>query len=458
MNKLIQNSVTLIFIFFLFGSSAQAKNNFLEIYIEADYKKNVQKQLQEVNLKIKKDKETSYKDIIAKYELLEEAFSNDYSNNRKLISDSSTIKQAFEHSKKLLETCIEYTNRYNNLKEEALMQLLVGHWSGDLTILVKEKNDGQELVFKRVLEVDFEADRVGQISKGNIKGFDKFLKEASSSKKKELTQEEILEYIDKDNVPKTSNVKGSILGSIVPQADTKLFISFEDTSNNKLKEIEIVATSLVDMKPIVSKDIINEAYSLTISYMKIYYNLLFKTRKTDFEALKDKYNLFFNDLLFLLKVVSLNYVSEEVIKPLGIYPGSDYVSSAFEDYFMTLSSYYARTISKTVSKKHKLKLYEKYLNELIHANAICQLGIINKKSVDKLNLRVGTTNSLFDGVFSRFYEYGKDYFTERIDKTEGEDQKLFKKDYKNFLEEANAIMNTGLISPETIKILSIEKK
>jgi hypothetical protein len=454
MKKIYQLILLIISLIFTF-EAAFAENSFIDISLQDSYTKKIGQQEYSAKLNIKKIKESSYDDIISKYQVIKKDFDREYDNNRKLISESSTVMQAFNHSKSLLNTCIKYTDRFGDLKAQALLQLLVGKWSGNLNVKLTKTTKTQKFFIKRNLKISFETNQAGQISKAVVKGDEEILREQIGNNKHSKPE---LAAIKKEN-----RLKGSILGILVPEADTNLslYLDAPDGISPEIKDtydMDIKGKLNIDMVSPVKQEVLDEAYSLTVSHMKIYYNLLFKSRRTAEEILKDKYNLFFRDILFLINITSSGYVTKEVYKPLNIYPGSDYVTDAFEDYTITLSSYYARVINKTYSTKHKLEVYKRYFDELINASALCQLGIVNVETARRLNIKINEAKSLFDQVFERYYKLGFGYYNAKLQEASDDKKEEVRKELTAFLKEMIDITKTGLISKEMIKEFGITQE
>lgn len=446
MKKLFFKKITIIlFCVLLTITASLAETSTLDVSIKGKYTKKTKTLIREANFNIQKDKDLIYKDIVSKYSKLQTSFNREYTAGRKLVSESSTVKQALDHSKDLLDICLKYFEEYSDVKEQVLLQLLVGHWSGDAEITFKETSKDQVLIINRKMVVDLSSDQAGQISEGMIKGNEIITKEKAKQSKNE-------QY--------TTNISGAVSGNVVPQTNTTLFVSINenlkgDKGLKKFNKFELVGKNYINMKPIVSREVIDEAYSLTVSDMKIYYSLLFKTESTIEQLLKDKYNLFFTDILFLLKVTAKGYVTEEVYKSLKIYPKSEYVTKAFEEYVITLKAYIGRLITTTNSKKQKITLYKKYLAEMIQVNAICHLGIVSSKSLNRLNLNINKPNNLINNIYSKLYVLGKEYYSEEIRTSSGKRKQDLKKEYMEFINEMIGIGKTGIINSETLKELGV---
>jgi ribosomal protein S17E len=436
------------------GVLAEATN--VNIFIERNYSKKYGTEERKVDIKIKKVRDESFEGILEKYNQLEKEFQSDYDKNRELISESSTVQQAFQHSKKLLNTCVDYRKNFLGLKAQTMLQLLVGHWSGGIDIKVKKQKDDVEIELDRELKLEFDSNQAGQISKGIVFGKEEIVKKLKNPS----------DAVDKGTQITYKRTKiersleGSLLGSIVPQAETRMVISLDapkkvDPLLKNLYNFDVSGNLKVKMKEIVSQEMIDEAYSLTVSHMKIYYNLLFKTRMSIEQALKEKFSLFYRDLLYLLEINAQGLISKQVYEPLSIYSKSEYVTSAFEDYSLTLSSYFARVISKTNSDEQKFILYKRYMDELIQSSAIIQLGLVDPVAAKKLNLSINEQNSLFDTVYTRYYRFGNSYYQDYIEQASGEEKEKLKKDYKAFTKEMAAIARTGLITNPTLESIGM---
>lgn len=444
----------------LVGSVVLAGDSILNIHIKSNQEQKTANLYKFVELDMAKAETNDFGDILAKYKVLKDDFKTTYKSNRKLMSESSTVRQAFNHSKTMLETCMAYMKDYSDLKDHAILQLLVGEWKGKARINFTEKDKDYKVNITRKLEISFESNQAGQISKGIVSGLETY-------EKKKLQNDNAsksLEMISEPGVKKKiKEIKGAILGNIIPQADSTLIINIDKDSTNKevprkFDQLELQAKTIVEMDPIVERETLDEAYSLTVSHMKIYYNLLFKTRRPIEEVLKDKYNLFFIDILYLLKMISQGYISKEVYEPLDIYPKSDYVNKAFEDYVMTLGSYYSKILLKAPNKAAKIIAYKAYLAELIQASSICYTGIVHPSVKDHLDININKKDNLISKIFIRYYKLGKEYYSEEIDAAKGDKKTELKKEYKQFEKDVQDFVKTGIILDEILKELDIQLK
>lgn len=412
------------------------------------------------NLTVYKTKNDTFDEILNKYLAIEEEFNDQYNKQRKLISESSTIKQAYEHSKNLLNLCSNYKNRSKELKEDAYLQLLIGEWSGNANLELTKEIDNYIQIIKRNLKIKFESNHAGQISKGIVDG-------TETTIKKRKTQTEEIEN-DKIFIPVENNIletdiksiNGSITGNIIPQADSTFVININKTNNNDnliedINNIKIKALTDVELTPLVPAEIIDESYSLTVSHMKIYYDLLFKTRMSTSKVLKEKYNYFFKDILSLLSLNAKGYISKEVYIPLNIYSRSNYINHTFEDYVITLCSYYNTLILKAPDTKAKLGIYKTYLIELIQASSLCQLNIVDDDTINNLGLNINKKNNLIERVFINYYNTAKNYYKKLLQIDNDSERSKIQKQYSNFKKDIKKFTSTGIIQKDVLKDLDL---
>lgn len=444
-----------VFCLMFFAQGVRADHSLIDIFLEGKYSQKVQKDTLKVNFKIQKVLGENYDRIKDDYDALKNEYNKDYDRKRKLVSESSNVYQVFVNSKNLLNTCFKYRDKFNDLKSSVLLELLVGKWNGKVNLRLLGKTKTGEWQLDRNLNVRFLADYAGIVYRGVIEGTDELyigtIKKVKKAESISLSKKE------------TAKVSGLISGIVVPKEESTLALSVESPLKfkgiEKISELAILGKTNVIITPFVTSDAIDEAYSLTVSHMKIYYNLLAKTRRPISVSIKNKYSLFFEDILYLLDLQTKGYISEEVYKALKIYRKSDYINEAYENYFISMINYYALNLSKLRPNKHKIKLLRQYLNEVINANSICNQGLIDKKLIEKLNININQPESLFDQVFTRYFITGTQYYQEKLANTENKTTKnIIKEDYKEFLTEIIELAKSGIFSSKVLQELNITGK
>lgn len=476
MRKKIIKALLFILIMAIVPSVATVKatDASLEIVIEGSFEKVTEKTTRQYSLNIKKVKNDNFADIMKKYQQVKTIFDRDYQQKRKLVVESSTVKQAYEHSFTLLKTCMYYINEYNDLQDFALLQLLVGPWEGKAKLVSKEKTDKKNISISRVLNIIFESNQAGMISKGLANGTETVkesllvkedLAKPASAFNQETRQDTNTNNQDNSVVKivenkKVAQVKGSITGNIISKGNSSFTITI-DTDNplidDKFKTYDIKAKTMVLMPPFVKRTATDEAFTLTVSNLKMYYDYLFKSKRSPNELLNDKYNWFFVDLLDILNILAYGHVSREVYKSLKVYPGSEYVSYAFKDYINTLNSYYNKLFLRSDSKKYKLDIYKLYLLDLIQLSSLAHLNIVNPEVLQDTNLDITKPDNQINKVLDKYIETGKAYYTNEIKTTNGEEEQLFRDEYKAFLNEIYQLSKTGIIQENIIKKFTIDK-
>lgn len=461
MKKLFLNLILLISFIFSFQPASLGETPDFKIAVKGHLTKTENNLEETFNLTVYKTKNETFNDLLKKYTAIKTDFNYKYRDQRKLIIESSTIKQAFEHSKDLLDLCSKYKNKYKELKEDAYLQLLIGEWSGTSDLELKEEQDDYILIIKRSLKVSFESNHAGQISKGIVNGTETVIKKRKTEIE-EIEDERIIIPIE-NTILETDikSIKGSITGNIIPQADSTFIININKTKNNnnvkdEINNIKIKAKTDVELTPLVPANIIDESYSLTVSHMKIYYDLIFKTRMPTKKILEEKYNYFFQDILHLLSLNAKGYISKEVYIPLHIYSKSKYLNHTFEDYVMTLCSYYNKLILQAPNTSEKLAIYRAYLSELIQASSICQLNLVGDDTINTLGLNINTTNNLIERVFVRYYKAGKSYYKKILKDNTDSDKSQIQKQYSKFKKDIKKFTTTGIIHKNVLKELDLD--
>lgn len=451
--------------------AVKSDKDLLNVVIKASLKKESKNADLKYNLKVEKVKTEAFIDIMDKYQEVNALYDKEYEKKRRLVVQSSTVKQAYDNAFVLLKTCIQYINEYDDLKDHALLQLLVGKWVGKAELYSKEKEPNRELAVTRVVNLSFESNQAGQLSKGYAEGSEtvkesiyekevseQLQKEDNSQLAKETSEEDYDVYEVIEN-KKISEVKGSITGHLIPRSMSNFIISIDkadDRVPTKYDKYELNARVKVLMPPFVKRSVTDEAFTLTVSNMKMYYTYLLNSRRSMNELLMDKYQWFFQDQLEIIDILVLGHVSESVYKPLKVYPGSEYVSNSLKDYINTISIYYNKLFLRSNSKKYKLDVYRLYLTELIQLSSIAHLGIVNSKVLKETNLDITKEDNQISRVFDRYYSIGKDYYTQQIRNTAGEEEELFREEYKAFLEEVYQLTKTGIISKNIIDKYNID--
>lgn len=447
-----------------------ALSNDLKILIKGKYEQKNGSDSQNSELLLTKVQNDQFEDIDNSYAKLVKEYEKAYKQKRKLIEQSSTIEQAFLHSTNMLNCCVEYEDKYSDLKEYAVLQLLVGDWDGILKVNIVSKKNDLILDIKRILEIELQSNQAGQISKGLVKGTETLVRKQikatvkpddSESIDDDSTDSVIVEESEKEIDKKIKEITGSITGNMIPQAASSFVISFDEKSMNsetpkKYSKLDISATTNVEMKPVVPRENIDEAYSLTVSNLKIYYSILLNQKMLDEEVLQYRFKMFFKDILYLLRLTSKGYISKGVYEPLGIYPESDYVSTSFEAYVITLCSYYSNVLSKQMSPEQKMLIYKKYMAELIQVSAITHLHLVKPDIIKSLNLEFANSNNTINQVFFHYYVFSKRYYEKQIKQTSDQLKKQYQIEYDIFKKDVKDFIETGIIHEDTLKELKLK--